>query len=139
MSRLLLALAFVAATAVILVLLTHSIWPFDATLAPTPQTVTALKQMRDEPKFADLPGEPAAHERALMEPLFNGLLDELISGLERNPRRSWVLSSMRPTVREFYLEDTEVRERGVAYLERILRIVGIDRVNCAFCRYLIFI
>jgi hypothetical protein len=57
MSRLLLALAFVAATAVILVLLTHSIWPFDATLAPTPQTVTALKQMRDEPKFADLPGE----------------------------------------------------------------------------------
>jgi hypothetical protein len=74
-----------------------------------------------------------------MEPLFNGLLDELISGLERNPRRSWVLSSMRTTVREFYLEDTEVRERGVAYLERILRIVGIDRVNCAFCRYLIFI
>jgi uncharacterized protein DUF4844 len=59
--------------------------------------------------------------------MINALLDRLIQDVPDNPRKSWVIASMEPTVDEFHLEDTEARQRCVDYLEKILRIVGIKK------------
>jgi len=97
-----------------------------------------LRALRQQPKFLNLPGQPAAEERRRLEPLINDLLDRLLTGIEANPQKSWVLSQMNPTVAAFYLEDTEARDPCVDYLEQTLVILGIPGADGAFQKYLIF-
>ena len=108
-------------------------------LAVNDRMISQLRALREEPKFLDLPGAPAQEERRRLEPLINALLDRLIQDLPANPKKAWVIASMQPTVKEFYLEDTEARERCVDYLKRILSTVGIQTTEGAFAKYLIFI
>jgi len=103
------------------------------------RTLAALRAFRDEPKFLDLPGRPAASERARLEPLFDDLADRLIAGIRQNPNDTWVLDEMMPTVDAFHLEDTEARERCVDYIARLFRILGIRSDRHAFARFLIFV
>ena len=103
------------------------------------RTLAALRAFRDEPKFLDLPGLPAAAERARLEPLIDELADRLIAGIRANPTDTWVFDQMVPTVGAFYLEDTEARERCVDYLARLFKILGIQSDRNAFARYLIFV
>jgi len=105
----------------------------------TDRTIEQLRSLRAEPKFLDLPGAPAQEERRRLEPLINSLLDRLIQDLRANPRKPWVIAPMEPAVQQFYLEDTEARERCVDYLEKILSIVGIQNTGGAFAKYFIFI
>jgi hypothetical protein len=107
-------------------------------LVITNQTMTKLGALRAEEKFTNLPGAPAAAERRRLEPLFNSLLDTLIDGLAKNPRKSWVLGVMEPVVERFHLEDTEARDSCVDYLERILSILEIQSTDGAFFKYMIF-
>jgi len=44
---------------------------------------------------------------------------------------------MDPFVAEFYLEDTELRERCISYLSRIFVILGIPDDDGAFKKYMI--
>jgi uncharacterized protein DUF4844 len=111
----------------------------DRNLAVTGEVIKQLRAMRDEPKFLDLPGAPAQAERSRLEPLINDLLERLIQQLPTNPSKSGVIMAIEPTVKGFYLEDTEPRERCVAYLQRILAIIGIQNTGCAFAKYLILI
>lgn len=101
---------------------------------------TAMEQLhalRKEEKFQDLPGVPAEAERKQFTPLLNGLLDEIIGGIQENPRLDWVLEKMEPFVARFYLEDTELRESCITYLERIFAILGIPNDDGAFVKYMI--
>ena len=106
-------------------------------ISVTPQVLASLSALRAQEKFADLPGRDPSIERARLQGFINELLDRLLKGLPANPRKSWVLGEMEPTVRSFYLEDTEARERCVDYLEQILHIVGIESANGAFAKYFI--
>ena len=107
----------------------------DMQLEVNESSLQKLRALRAEAKFTDLPGLPAQEERRRMEPLFNALLERIIQGISSNPRKSWLIKAMEPTVQEFYLEDTEVREKCVDYLERILGIFGIKSTNGAFEEY----
>jgi hypothetical protein len=110
----------------------------DIPLSVNTARIDQLRALRGEPKFQDLPGTPAEQERKRFEPLANSLLDRLIEGIQRHPGREWVLEQMDPFVAEFYLEDTELRERCLAYIERIFGILGILDDGGAFRKYLIF-
>ena len=102
------------------------------------EIISKLKALRAEPKFLDLPGTPAAEERDRLEPLINSLLDRLVSGVEANPTDAWVLQQMDPTVEGFHLEDTEARERSIAYIEKVFNILGIPNDRGTFRKYMIF-
>lgn len=97
-----------------------------------------LQALRAEPKFLDLPGTPALEERRRLEPLINTMLDRLLSGVRSNPTDVWVIQQMDSTVDAFHLEDTEARERCLAYIERVFKILGIPNDRGAFRKYMIF-
>ena len=50
---------------------------------------------------------------------------------------SWVLEQMDPTVEAFHLEDTEARERCLAYIEWIFKLLGIPNDRGVFRKYMI--
>lgn len=100
--------------------------------------MTQLSAMRNEAKFADLPGSYVEAERRRNEQNLNEFLDRLLADLRQHPSKRWVIDQMAPTVDRMYLEDTEARERFIDYLERINTIVGIASTNGAFAAYLIF-
>lgn len=119
--------------------LAYAVWPS----SPRPLQVDAerlgrLRALRAEDKFLDLPGLKAAEERRRLEPLMNDLLDRLLRGIEAHPTDVWVIEQMDRTVDAFHLEDTEARERCIAYLERVFDIFGIPDDRGAFRKYLIF-
>lgn len=109
----------------------------DMTLKVDQSTIVRLEQLREESKFLDLPGAPAAEERSRLEPLINSLLDRLIAGIRTHPTSGWVVEQMDPTVEAFHLEDTEARERCIEYLDRTFRILGIPNDGGAFRKYMI--
>ena len=104
------------------------------------ESIKSLKALRAEPKFLDLPGAPAAEERRRLEPLMNAMLDRVIAGVETNSSDLWVIEQMDSTVEAFHLEDTEARERCIAYIERVFKILGrseerrVGKECCGTCR-----
>jgi Domain of unknown function (DUF4844) len=110
----------------------------DEPLSITATCIAQLKGMREQAKFIDLPGEDIRVERERNERNLNDLLDRLIGGLISHPKKRWVILQMEPTVERMHLEDTEARERFVAYLEAINKSVGISSTNGAFAFKLIF-
>jgi hypothetical protein len=115
------------------------IWPREQQLVITPDVMSELQVLRQADTFSDLPGVNVEPERERMRTALSDLLSRLIQGVEANPRKSWVIAQMKPTVARIYLEDTEARERFVEYLKQILAIFSIESTNGAFIRYLIFI
>lgn len=109
----------------------------DVYLSVGASTLEQLRLLRKEEKFPDLPGERADDERKRFTPLLNTLLDGIIEGIQENPRRDWVIGQMDPFVAKFYLEDTELRERCITYLERIFAILGMLNDDGAFIKYMI--
>lgn len=101
--------------------------------------MSRLSQLRAEQKFIDQHGIIRPEERARLEPLINALLDRLILGLPTNPKKSWAMAEMKKTVSQFYLEDTELREPSIGYIQKIISILGIKSTDRAFYRYMIFI
>jgi hypothetical protein len=101
------------------------------------ERLAQLRALRDEAKFLDLPGAPAAEERRRLEPLINSLLDRLVAGVQGNPTDLWVLEQMDSTVDAFHLEDTEARERCIAYLDGVFKILGMPNDRGAFRKYMI--
>jgi hypothetical protein len=113
--------------------------PKEQSLDVSPTVMAQLRSLRSEPKLTDLPGDPAASERQVMEPIINETLDRLINGLPQHPSKLWVLAQLEPFVAQYHLTDTELRERCSVYVERILSVVGITSTDGAFYKYLIFI
>lgn len=117
----------------------YVLWPREQALRVTPDTLAKILALRESDTFADLPGVDPSVERLRMRTALNELLSRLLQGLEANPRKSWVVAQMKPTVQKIYLEDTEARERFVGYLHQVLVTLEIESTNGAFFRYLIFI
>lgn len=107
-------------------------------LSVTGDMVERVRELRGEPKFTDLPGTLAEGERERFAPLLDALLDRLIGGIEQQASRNWVLEQMDAFVNAFHLEDTELRERCLAYIGRIFDILGIPDDDGAFRKYMIF-
>lgn len=63
------------------------------------ETVASLLQIRRLEKFADLPGSDTADEQRRCDAKVNELIDRLVEGIVRNPRKSWVLEQFLPTLR----------------------------------------
>jgi hypothetical protein len=101
-------------------------------------SIEALRDLRDQDKFADLPGYDTKQEKSRCSRAVNELLDRLIAGIEANPRKSWVLEQFIPTLRAACKEDTEARERFGPYLEAVMDILGIDGSDGMLPYYLAF-
>jgi hypothetical protein len=119
--------------------LLYAAWPKEQVLDPSPEAIAELKKLRMKEKYVDQFGIIKPEERSRLEPVINNMLDGLISGLPKNPKKSWVLAEMKKAVVQFYLEDTELREPSVEYVEQTLRILRIEQTNLAFARYFIFL
>ncbi len=115
------------------------VWPKEQDLNVSPEVLAKLQVLRTQNKYVDRYGIIKSEERARLEPLINDMLDTLIEGLPANPRKSWVLSEMKKTVALFYLEDTELREPSVEYIAQVIKVLGIQRTDWAFARYMIFL
>jgi hypothetical protein len=102
----------------------------DEKLEVTQVMFTKLAELRDRPKYVELPGtlynglrpEPA---RLLAERQINALIDRLREGLASNPSKKFVLGEFAKTLAEFEPTDTEDREQLLRYLEEIMDILGI--------------
>jgi hypothetical protein len=90
------------------------------------EMIEALQRLRRQEKFADLPGYDTQQEMMRCTHAVNELLDHLIEGIDKNPRKSWVLEQFVPTLRAACREDTEARERFGPYLESVMDTLGID-------------
>ena len=82
------------------------------------QVVQQLQALRAEVKFRDN-DIMTPDEKGAMAPVIDAMLDRVLAGLKDNPDREWVIAQVRHAVAAFYLEDTEVREPCVVYLERL--------------------
>ena len=103
----------------------------------TDNVLNELKALRREPKFGEKYPIMTAEESAAMTPIIDRLLDHLLAGAKDNPTEQWVIKQIDPAVAEFYLEDTEVREPCVDYIERIFKIFGMKGSNGAFEKYML--
>ena len=102
----------------------------------TEQEIQALSDLRLQDKFTDLPGYNTEQEKLRCSRAVNDLLDRLIAGVHKNPRKSWVLEQFVPTLRVACREDTEARERFGPYLERVMTIFSIESSEGMLTYYL---
>ena len=113
----------------------------DAPLVVDAHAMAGLAALRQEPKFVDLPGIPGPRldaERRRNADSLNDLLTRVQRGIEAHPSQRWLFEEMAPTVSGMALEDTEVRDRYIDYLERLDKIFGITSTHGAFATDLIF-
>ena len=134
-----LRIILIAALLIVSGALLYALWPTEQELEVSPLVIVELKKLRAQDKYVDEYGIIKYEERTRLEPVINGMLDSLISGLPNNPRKSWAIAEMQKAVAQFYLEDTELREPSVGYIAQVIKILGIKRTNNAFARYLIFV
>jgi hypothetical protein len=103
----------------------------DQKLEVTRATFAKLTELRDRPKYVELPGTPynglrPERARVLAESQINELIDRLRDGLASNPSKKFTLKEFAKTMREFASIDTEDREQLLRYLEEIMDVLGID-------------
>ncbi len=102
----------------------------DQKLEVTHVTFTKLAELRDRPKYVELPGTlynglRPERARLLAESQINAMIDRLREGLASNPSKKFVLREFAKTMAEFEPIDTEDREQLLRYLEEIMDILGI--------------
>ena len=105
---------------------------------PLPNASAAIPQLieyRNQPKLLGLPGEVPG-ERERLSALVNHLLDELITGVEGNPSKLWVMQRFQRVLQALWGEDTEGKEHVGYELQRIMKILGIARSDGLLAFYL---
>ncbi len=116
------------------------IWPTgfpDKELDLTAEINIELSNLLDEPKFKEnmkyfYPGAINEASRVIMEEQLNILLNNLIIGLQKNPRKSFVLNNFKATLRQVSEYDSEDRDMFLIYLEQIMGILNIKSSNELF-------
>lgn len=98
----------------------------DEPLFISEESLLQLQIFRAADKFIDLPDVDTTEEREHLSALFNELLDHLISGIEQNPSKLWVMKQFQLPLTAMGVEDTEAREHFGVHLERLMDILGID-------------
>jgi Domain of unknown function (DUF4844) len=102
----------------------------DQRVEVTHVTFAKLAQLRDRPRYVELPGTlynglRPEHSRLLAESQINSLIDRLRDRLASNPSKKFALREFAKTMSEFEPIDTEDREQLLRYLEEIMDILGI--------------
>lgn len=98
----------------------------DQTLTVDRTTIQQLLQLRQDEKFADLPGTDTSAERERLTTSLNDLLDSLIAGIESNPNKIWAMQQFQFALLAVEMEDTEARERFGDDLEKVMDILKIE-------------
>jgi hypothetical protein len=94
----------------------------------TPKLLSDLRDFHLEPKFLDggIYHAPSEEVRITAAAHLNELIDRLVAAIATHPTKAFVLSEFRRTLTKFDSADSEERDRLLAYLERIMDIVGIE-------------
>jgi hypothetical protein len=108
----------------------------DAPLFVVPQVRRQLRDWRDGPKLADLPGENPSPERERLALELVRLADRLLEGIEAHPTKFWVLKQFQQSLETLRDEDTEALEHVGNELERLMDIVGIADSDGVLAYYL---
>ena len=87
--------------------------------------------MRYKTKFMEdtkrlYPGAPDEQIRQRAETAVNAMLDRLRIGLQRSPRKSYVLSEFAKLLKDFDGEDSEEKEEACEYCEEVMALLGIE-------------
>ena len=126
-----------AAVAVVLIAsssLLFSLWPTgfsDHAISVTPVMLEQLAKMKDESKFQPDPdhfyfGTPNERIRAQSQAEVDAVVATLLADLPTHARRSFVLKTFKSALEKFDTVESEERDRFLAYLERIMSIVGVS-------------
>lgn len=105
--------------------------PVNSKLPVDAQTIAKLQALRDESKFHEdmalvYPGAFDEATRVSLQTRLDALLDRLIAELPSSPTKEYVLREFQATLPLFESEDSEDRDRFLAYLDQIMTIVGIE-------------
>jgi hypothetical protein len=109
------------------------IWPTnlqDQSLAISPEVIEGLKALKYERKFDPdpstfYPGAVDEPSRAFAQAGIDAVIDSLIRQLPSQPRKSLVLMTFKVALAAYDPPESEDRDQFLAYLERIMRIVGV--------------
>lgn len=108
----------------------------DEPLTVDPTIVEQLREFRDHPKLANLPGDDVVEERQRLSKVLEDLADRLIRGIEGNPTKLWVLTEFQYSLELVEQEDTEGREHFGMELEHLMDILGIESSDGLLACYL---
>jgi len=116
------------------------IWPTgfpDKDLVVTSEINTELNNLLLAPKFKEnmeyfYPGAINEASREIMELQLNALVKNLINGLKKNPKQSFVLSNFKTTLYSVSEYDSEDRDMFLNYMEQIMGILKISSSNELF-------
>jgi len=103
----------------------------DHDLIMTEETAERLAALRYKTKFMEdtkrlYPGAPDEQIRQRAETAVNAMLDRLRIGLQRSPRKSYVLSEFAKLLKDFDGEDSEEKEEACEYCEEVMALLGIE-------------
>ena len=98
--------------------------------------IANLTEFRSREKLLLLPGVDPTLERERLSKTLNDLLDTLLSGIEENPSKLWVLSQFQHALVLVQSEDTEGREHFGMEIEHIMDVLGIESSDGLLSFYL---
>jgi hypothetical protein len=110
------------------------VWPTfinDHEIKISEEIISRLTNLKNEKKFIETqkvfyPGAPNETIRVEAENLLNNLIQEIIDGVKQNPRKSFVLKTIKSNMPYFDKFDSEERDMFCYYCEEIIEILGIS-------------
>jgi len=100
------------------------------------RVMESLGQFRAREKLPNLPGVDPTLERERLSSVLNGLVDDLLAGLEEHPSKLWVLTQFQRALIQVEMEDTEGREHFGLEMENIMDLLGIESSDGLLSFYL---
>lgn len=111
-------------------------WP-DQHIALTPDKLEKLRQLQSKKKFLPdpsnhYPGTPNEDLRRTLDDIVNILIDQIISGLEVQPRKSFVLRIFKNALSRSCKLDSEEKDQLIHHLSEIQAALDIGSSNELF-------
>ena len=97
----------------------------------TPETISALKQLRDANKFGEdtanlYPGAPNENVRAMANEVLNTAITRLIEIPDSGVQEDLFWTVLGDAAKEYAKMDSEEMDRAMVYFEQIMDIYGIE-------------
>ena len=109
----------------------------DQPLRITEGTLRELREFRAAEKLTRLPGIDTAAEKQRLSEVLQALVDRLVSGIEANPSKLWVMKQFQIGLQAVEQEDTEAREHFGVHLEQLMDILHIESSDGLLNFYLV--
>jgi hypothetical protein len=111
----------------------------DQALNISREALAELASLRAEAKFharGFYPGAASEANRLEAEETVNKMLDRVLVGLPKKPRKAFVLAEFQTMLDSYDSPETEEREEICVYCERIMSVLGIERSDGLLNRWL---